>query len=373
MKKKFLYQQIADDIRLKMKNGSYQTGSLLDPPDTLSKWYSVSTITINKALLLLAEDGYIKRIPGKGSVVYSPDEQELTPLVGAIVYDMAQSGVWAPMLRGIEVSLFQHDYQLLVGNNFDIQERMVQYIDRFVEQGARGLIIVPLSGQSEKDFNELNEEVMNHLEEIGLPFVILYRVLTGCTAIQVGFDNLEDMALLTRTLLAWGVSNPLLLSNEIYDNVIVERERGYCEAMAREGFTAPIDRIIRIPQKFSLEDGDSSEFGHFLAAQMALYPHVDALIAVDDQILTLLNTTLLTGMLADSHIFYAGFGKPYEGFDRGAINLYQYQDPTHLGTLAAERLLNLIQGDTKPIPHILRIPSTLVEVRLNDERIASGR
>lgn len=362
MKNGFLYQQIALDIRSKIENESYQAGALLDSPDTLSQRYSASTVTVNKALLALAEEGYIKRIPGKGSVVNAVQKRGLSPLVGAIVYDMAQSDIWASMLRGVESSLFQLDYQLLVGNDFGNQDRMVQYIDRFAEQGARGLIIVPLSGYSAQEFADLNGHVIDHLEKRGLPFVILHRVLPQCKTIQVAFDNLEDAVTLTHALLAQGMRSPFLISHRIYNSVIAERERGYCEALAGEGFKTPADTIVRIPQELSYAEGELTAFGQFLAAQIACHPEVDTVIAVDNQILTLLNATLSAGLLAGAQTAYSGFGMLDESVDEGTIGIYQSQNPANLGELAVEALIDLIESDTKPIPHILRVPSTLVTV-----------
>lgn len=359
MKKGFLYQQIASDIRSKIEDGTYVSGSLLDSPQALSVRFSASTITVNKALLALAEEGYIKRIPGKGSVVEESgvQQQHQSGLIGAIVYDLAQSDIWASALRAVEAYLFDKGFQLLVGNDLGLVDRTLQYIDRFIEQRVKGLIIVPVAAETKEEYTSRNEEIVRHLRTADLPFVILHRVLGRTQAFQVGYDNLEDAAILTQALLNRGTQHPLLLSHDLYNSVTADRERGYTEVLHRVGMTAP---IVRIPLQLSYGEGEPSDFSEFLIALIADHPQVDTLIAVDDQILILLNTALQSDLLSGSNLFYSGFGLVDEAMDRGAIGLYQHQDPANLGKLAARALLDLVKGEESLIPHIIRVPSTLV-------------
>lgn len=70
-KKKSVYSNIADDILLKIRNGTYAIGSLLPPERELMSVYSVQRTTVRRGLDLLASQGYIKKAAGLGSIVQS--------------------------------------------------------------------------------------------------------------------------------------------------------------------------------------------------------------------------------------------------------------------------------------------------------------
>ena len=69
MKQLPLYEQIYNDIIEGIENGTYKKGDRLPSEKELSEKYCVSRITSKKALELLAEEGRIIRMAGKGSFV----------------------------------------------------------------------------------------------------------------------------------------------------------------------------------------------------------------------------------------------------------------------------------------------------------------
>lgn len=63
------YQQIADDIRLKILGGIYAQNEMLPSEKKLGEKYSASRLTIRNTLNLLENEGYIYTKAGKGSFV----------------------------------------------------------------------------------------------------------------------------------------------------------------------------------------------------------------------------------------------------------------------------------------------------------------
>lgn len=73
-----LHLQIYQDLLKKITDGEWKTDDKLPPELELCKIYSVSRITIRQAMDKLKEQGYIKRVPGRGSFVSLPPmEQKL--------------------------------------------------------------------------------------------------------------------------------------------------------------------------------------------------------------------------------------------------------------------------------------------------------
>jgi DNA-binding GntR family transcriptional regulator len=67
-----LYYKVVNDLLNKIKTGEIPERSMLSPEVEMAREYSVSRNTIRHAIGLLARDGYLTRIPGKGTFVLNP-------------------------------------------------------------------------------------------------------------------------------------------------------------------------------------------------------------------------------------------------------------------------------------------------------------
>lgn len=63
------YQRIYQDLLKDLHNKVYLPGDFLPSDGKLVLRYQVSRETVRKAVKALASDGYVQRLPGKGSVV----------------------------------------------------------------------------------------------------------------------------------------------------------------------------------------------------------------------------------------------------------------------------------------------------------------
>lgn len=64
-----LYQQIYEDIKGAIESGAYQVGERIPSESELSKEYSVSRITVRRAVENLCSDGYLSKKQGRGTFV----------------------------------------------------------------------------------------------------------------------------------------------------------------------------------------------------------------------------------------------------------------------------------------------------------------
>jgi DNA-binding FadR family transcriptional regulator len=58
-----LYQQVKDDIRAAIESGKYKTNEKIPPEPELSAEYSVSRITVRRAVEELCAEGYLVAAP----------------------------------------------------------------------------------------------------------------------------------------------------------------------------------------------------------------------------------------------------------------------------------------------------------------------
>lgn len=63
------YRQVEEFIKSGIADGSLKVGSKIMTEEQLGRRFGFSRMTVNKALLNLSKEGYIERIPGKGSFV----------------------------------------------------------------------------------------------------------------------------------------------------------------------------------------------------------------------------------------------------------------------------------------------------------------
>ena len=62
-----LYQQVKDDIRAAIESGKYKTNEKIPPEPELSAEYSVSRITVRRAVEELCAEGYLIKMQGRGT------------------------------------------------------------------------------------------------------------------------------------------------------------------------------------------------------------------------------------------------------------------------------------------------------------------
>lgn len=67
-----LHYQIQLDLLRKIETGELKPGERVDPEERLARTYGVSRITIRRALLDLAREGYLRREQGRGTFVNTP-------------------------------------------------------------------------------------------------------------------------------------------------------------------------------------------------------------------------------------------------------------------------------------------------------------
>lgn len=63
------FRQVADTLRRRIRVGEYRPGDIIPPAVQLEKAFSVSNITIRKALAILSEEGLIQSKRGRGTIV----------------------------------------------------------------------------------------------------------------------------------------------------------------------------------------------------------------------------------------------------------------------------------------------------------------
>ena len=367
MSKSFRYVRVQKEIRRRIESGDYAIGQRLESTDQLAEEFRTSRITVNHALTNLSQDGFITRTPGKGSTVNPKSKwlrdtarSETAKMVGAIVFDSSSPYLWATAVRGMEDGLNEEGYHLVIGNDDGSIDRALQYITQLGQKGIAGYIFVPIGQRTKDEYYTRNAELVAALEKYRLPYLMFHRFLENASCPIVALENYRDTVKLTERLLETGVSNPLCLSH-YYDSVVDERERAFCDVLAKAGISSPPDRIHRV---LPVGQRVTRESANQIRTALLADPATDGVLTISGDLLqTALAVINAEGGGTVARFRFASYDYSELLYDHPAVQVMM-DTPSHdLGRLAAQTVLHSL-GETRTVPARTLLASALVDKTL---------
>ena len=157
MKRMHLYERIYHDLLRDIRSGVYQNGRLLPTERDLSQTYGVSRITVKKAFDMLAAEGLIVRVAGRGTMLAKPAKKEKNiskQLIGAIFCDI-DSAFGEQVLLGMEAAAAALGCNIIFKRSFDIPENEDRLLMELMELGVAGIIVHNCHGDYSKSLMRL--------------------------------------------------------------------------------------------------------------------------------------------------------------------------------------------------------------------------
>ncbi|MGB9792930.1 MAG: GntR family transcriptional regulator [Thermacetogeniaceae bacterium] len=103
-----VYLQIVEDIKRKISTGELKPGDAIASEAALCREYNTSRMTVRKGLAVLASEGYIYSIPGKGNFVAQPELNRYT-----VYYDEMHNSINSvDRIKLLEVNIIIPDEKL---------------------------------------------------------------------------------------------------------------------------------------------------------------------------------------------------------------------------------------------------------------------
>jgi GntR family transcriptional regulator, arabinose operon transcriptional repressor len=234
-----LYQQIYDHLKAQIEARKYTGGQRIPSEKELIEHFGVSRITAKKALEMLAKDGLIVRMPGKGSFVAGGGESGVqkrsqrlgtrreASLVGVILPDFSDS-YGTTLIAGIEKECSANERFMLIRRSNGRQDSEQSIIEALVGMGVGGIVIMPV-------LNENYSEKILRLVLDGFPVVFVDRHLRGITAPFTGTDNVAAAKKGTDFLLDLGHSRISLVTPAATTSALEDRAEGFVRSHAERG------------------------------------------------------------------------------------------------------------------------------------------
>lgn len=225
------YKHIYDDLLEKISSGKLNPGDKLPSEKELCDMFGVSRITSKKALELLAEEGRISRLPGKGSFVGGSMGRKAvrnipaSRSIGLIISDF-NDAFGTHLLYAIEETCNALGYHLILKRTRDSVTEEERALKTLTDEGAAGILILPAHGEY---YNaEILKQILNKQ-----PLVFVDRKMKGLPVPSVSTDNIATAKLGVECLLQMGHRNIAFYSGPIeYISTVEARWNGFIKAFA---------------------------------------------------------------------------------------------------------------------------------------------
>lgn len=200
------YQIIIDDIKSHILSGTYKSGERIPSEHVLQENYNVSRQTVRKAILELANEGFLRSEKGSGTYVSSQYRSRngvkpMNKTIGVITTYISDY-IFPSIIRGIESRLNEDNYSLLLAstNNDITQEKKA--LEMMLSYGVDGLIVEPTRS------NVYNPNIAYYLsfKEQEVPFVMINAYYEELEVPFFSLDDVQSSYLATRELIAKGHS-----------------------------------------------------------------------------------------------------------------------------------------------------------------------
>ncbi|MCF6409619.1 GntR family transcriptional regulator [Pseudalkalibacillus salsuginis] len=362
--RKPLYLQIHEYYKSQISLEKLLEHELIPPEREIMKKFNVSRITVAKALSKLAKEGWIYRIPGKGSFVQggihelskkgvtdSQVEESLLDesteiftknlshrkkMIGLIMPSM-EDFFAIRLIKGVREVLADSDYYLVIMLTDNSKEKEREAIRELIRLQAVGLLIFPV------DAEVYNDDILE-LKVRGFDFVLIDRYLPGVETNFVGSDNVDGAKLAVSHLWDLGHRNIAICSDSALPTKSVEdRIKGYMDALKER--EAMIDPSL-ILTDFQVDYGnldDKSPLYQFMKQQSAsAYITLNARLGIH-----ISRLAKFIGLHVPEDISILTFDDPSSGYDDFGVYTHISQSEQEMGQEAAKILVQLLNNRNK--------------------------
>lgn len=231
-----LYEEVSNKLRTAIASNQYPVGSKLPSVQELCESYSVSAITIRRALDILREEGYVTRQPRIGTTVKNTKpvqthaEAKRLPTISVIMTGFADS-FGTPLLEGILAEArgkAQITLSKSSGNNTVEEEEIAAAIHAKVD----GLVLLP----SDSEF--IPASILKLLSK-KFPVTIIDRVFQDIPIATVSSDNVAAAKDATKYLFSLRHRHIAFISSGTHASSNTLRRRGW--ELAHASNSIPLD------------------------------------------------------------------------------------------------------------------------------------
>jgi len=343
-----LYRQLYDDLQAAIRGGEYSVGDRLPTEVELRERYSVSAITVRRALDMLRQDGYVERRPRIGTTVISTEPTQRTPRPGSapvigLVLTSFDDTFGARLLEGA-LDAARGEAHLVVERTRGDLEREAEAIAAVMDAGAQALILLPSSSAM------IPPPVLGLVTQ-DFPVVMVDRRFEGVPVATVTSDNIAAGTDATEHLFQLGHRRVALVTSDSSVTSNDDRRRGWVGAHARNDVSLDDELAFHeiestLPGSSASREDDVKRLEAFVAA----HPDVTGYVVGEYNIALILREALQhAGRRIPEDVSIVCFDHPDAWFDTELFRFtHVAQDQATLGDRAVASALRQIRDGAGP-------------------------
>jgi len=327
-----LPKQIKEELLKDIREEKVKAGERIPSEEELAKEFGVSRMTVREAIVELISEGYLYRLPGKGTFLkgYLPEGSYIKSRIVIKVPNLKNS-FYYQIISGAE-RVFTHrsyEFKILTERDNQIEEKNI--LGRILENKEVGVILISAY------YTMTNLSLIKKIVE-KIPVVVVDVKVPEIKVDTVVSDDFQGGYILTEHLIEIGYKKILHLAGPKGDSSADGRREGYIKCMERYG----LEPIIRYT-KWEIEDGYFETKKVFLNRD-----DIEGIFCCNDEVgIGCYRALKELGKAVPEDVGIAGYGNT--DISRGIEVPFTTVDQSaeEMGKIAATLLLDKIEGKRK--------------------------
>ncbi|HEX6482090.1 MAG TPA: GntR family transcriptional regulator [Ktedonobacteraceae bacterium] len=353
---KIIHDQLMTYFRERILDGRLSAGTRLPTDEALAALYQISRDSVRQALALLANEGLIERIQGRGTFVSQPSSKS-SPVaqlkqkqIGLVLNRTPRTQLTMNLLVGVEQAAKSHSYNVSFTYAEGEQEQQARDIARLRANHVSGMIIWPMGDTT-------HDASIQQLQADHIPLVLMDRYFPGLAIDYVGSDNVGGGYRATEHLLILGhrrIGFVFAQEETLHTTSVHERWQGYCKALQK--YEVPYDETLVVPDSRQMQMGTHEGLVEFLQRP----DRPDAIFAVNDYVaLDVMQAAKAIHLRIPEDLAVVGFDDEAFAAHVNPPLTTIVQQFVDIGLRAGTLLISRIEGNVGAPKHI-ELPTNLV-------------
>ncbi|GAB2723443.1 GntR family transcriptional regulator [Paenibacillus thermoaerophilus] len=351
------YLQLKNEIMSWIKSGKLSPGDRMPTENEIAERFGISRQTVRQTFGVLEQEGLLQRMQGKGTYVSSPParRREWTNAEKTIgvVTTYISDYIFPHIVRGAEAAMRSRGYRMLLASTDNDKDKERETLEAMLRQPIAGLIIEPTRSAE----GNPNLDLYLSLDYKRIPYLMInerYPEMTG-PYLKVddeagGFKATEHLIRLGHRRIAGFFKTDDLQG--------VGRLKGFIRA--HQAYEVPLepDAVVHFATRDKTVKPAEAALGMLMSGEGE---RPTAFVCYNDELaIRLLETIRQAGLTVPGDVSVVGFDDSTLA-TATEVKLTTLTHPkTDMGTMAAERLIDWIEGRADPAPSHLFEPELIV-------------
>jgi len=228
-----------------LQAGRFKVGDRLpSEPELISK-YGVSRATVREALISLEQEGWVRRLQGKGTFVNErPKVHRTVAVIAPYLYAnespdfRAGTDVIPILMQTIEHHARKQGVNIMLYLDNLEPETERENILNVIERKVDAVLIIYIGGKQ-------NIDCLEKIQAAGIPLVLFDRYIEELGTDSVASDNYMGAFKGVQKFLDAGFPSVSFITGPIDSTVLRDRCQGYMDAMTQRGFPLQVMELVQ--------------------------------------------------------------------------------------------------------------------------------